>query len=79
MTRERNSTQKKEQEEMKARDLIMTDTSKISELEFKIIIISILVALEKSIEYTRESLTSEIKELKSSQAKIKNPITKIQT
>ena len=39
----------------------------------------ILTGLEKSIEDTRESLTTEIKELKSSQAKIKNLITEIET
>ena len=54
-----------------ARDLINTDTNKISEPEFKIIIIRILVGLEKSIEDTRESLNAEIKEPKTSQAEIK--------
>ena len=53
-----------------ARDLINTNISKISELEFKVIV-KILAGLVKSIDNTRESLTVEIKELKSSQAKIK--------
>ena len=35
--------------------------------------------IEKSIEITRESLSAEIKELKSNQAKIKNSITEMQT
>ena len=35
MTRWKNSPQKKEQEEMTARDLINTDVSKMAELEFK--------------------------------------------
>ena len=52
-----------------ARDLINTNISKISELEFKVIV-KILAGLVKSIDNTRESLTVEIKELKSSQAKI---------
>ena len=38
-------------------------------------IIRILAGVEKSIEDTRESLYVEIKEIKSSQAKIKNAIT----
>ena len=40
-------------------------------------IIKILVGLEASIGDTRESLTDEIKELKYSQAKIKNSIIKM--
>ena len=43
-------------------------------------IIKTLAGLEKkSIEHTRESLTVEIKELKSSQVKIRNVITKMQS
>ena len=42
-------------------------------------IIRILAGLEKSIEDTRESLSAEIKELKSGQAKINNTITEMQT
>ena len=76
----RNSPQKKEEEvELTARDLINTNTSKMSELKSKTTIIRILAGLEKSIEDTRESLTTEIKELKSSQAKIKNAITEMPT
>ena len=41
------------------------DISKMSELEFKIMTIKILAGLEKSIENTRESLSRELKELKS--------------
>ena len=77
MTRWRNSPQKKE-EKVPTRDLINKDTSQMTEPEFKTIIISILAGLEKSIEDTRESLTTQIKELKTSQAKIKNAITEMQ-
>ena len=42
-------------------------------------IIRILGGLEKSIEYTREPLTAEIKELKTSQAEIKNAIIEMQS
>ena len=46
------------------------DVSKMSELEFRVTIIEILAGLEKSREDTRESLSEEIKELKSNQGKI---------
>ena len=59
MTRQRSSSQKKEQEEVMARDLIQTDMSKIPEPEFKTII-WVSAGLEESIEDTRESLTAEI-------------------
>ena len=51
----------------------------MSELEFKTMIIKILAGLEKNIEDTRESITIEIKELISSQTKIKNAIIKMKT
>ena len=49
------------------------------ELEFKTTIIRILAGFEKSIEDSWEPLFAEKKELKFSQAKIKNAITKMQT
>lgn len=42
-------------------------------------ITQILAGLETSIEGTRESLTIDIKELKSTQANIKNAITQVQS
>ena len=48
MTRWKNSPQKKEQEEVMARELINTDMSKKSELEFKTTIIRILAGLRKA-------------------------------
>ena len=76
ITRWRNSPQKKEQEvELTARDFINMDISKMSELEFKRTIIKILAGLGKSIKDTKESLTVEIKELKSSQAEISHATT----
>jgi len=45
--------------------------------EFKTTILRILAGLEKSIEDTRDSLTTEIKDLKTSQAKIKNARTEM--
>ena len=46
----------------------------LPEPEFKTTIIRTPAGLKKSIEATRESLTAEIKDLKTSQAKIKNAI-----
>ena len=76
MTRWRDSPQKKEQEKVMSRDLINTDSRKISEPEYKTITIRILAGIHKSIEDSRESFTSEIKELKTSQAKIKATINR---
>ena len=56
----RNSPQKKEQEKTTARDLTNTDTSKMSEPEFRIMIIRILAGVENRL----ESLSVEIKEVK---------------
>ena len=61
MTRWMNSPQKKEQEEMTAREVINRDISNMSELEFKTTIIRILAGLDKCLEDCRESLTAEIK------------------
>lgn len=47
-----------------ARDLIETDVSYMSDGEFTATVIRILARLEKSMEDIRETLTSEIKELK---------------
>ena len=47
---------------MIARDLTNTDTSKMSEPEFRITIISILAGVKKRL----ESLSAEIKEVKNS-------------
>lgn len=66
--------QKKEQAVLfSGRHLIDMDTSNILELEIKTII-KIHAGLEKRREATTDSLTVEIKELRSNQAKIKNAI-----
>ena len=59
----RNSPQKKEQEETTARDLTNTDKSKMYQAEFRIMIIRILAGVENRL----ESLSVEIKEVKTSQ------------
>ena len=75
MTKRKNSPQKKEHEETTARDLTNTDTSKMSEPEFRITTIRIPATVENRL----ESLSSEIKEVKNSQNEIKNVITELQS
>ena len=77
MPRQRNSSQKKEQEKVTARHLIETDISNMPHPEFKATIIRTLTGHEKSTEVIRDTLTTEIKKLKTNQAKMKNAITKI--
>ena len=70
MTRHMNSPQKKDQEEIIARNLPKIDINK-SEQEFRTTVISLLVGLEKT-EDTRETLAAEIKDLRTSQDELKN-------
>ena len=60
---------------MTARDLTNTDTSKMSEPEFRVMIIRILAGVENRL----ESLSAEIKEVKNSRNDIKNAITELQS
>lgn len=78
MTRWTNSPQKTDQEETTARDLLKMDISNASEQELRTTAIRILAGFERSIEDTRETLTAKIKDLKTSQAEIKNVINEIQ-
>ena len=50
MKKRRNSPHKKKQEETTARDLINTDTSKMSEPEFRIMIIRLLAGVENRLQ-----------------------------
>ena len=61
MLRQRRSSQRKEQEKVKARDLTKTDVSNMPDTEYKTTIIRILFGLKKSIEDTREYFTTEKK------------------
>ena len=60
---------------MTARALTNTDTSKMSEPEFRITLIRILAGVENRL----ESLSAEIKQVKTSQNEIKNAITELQS
>ena len=73
--KQKNLPQEKEQEEMTARDLINTDTRKMSEPEFRITIIRILAGVENRL----ESLSTEIKDVKASQDEVKNAIAELQS
>ena len=75
MMKRRYSPQKKEHKETTPRDLTNTDTSKMSEPEFRIMIIRILAGVRNRL----ESLSAEIKEVKNSQNEIKNAITGLQS
>ena len=76
MTKRRNSSQKNEQEETTAKDLTNTDTSKMSEPEFRITIIRILAGVENRL----ESISADLKKtVKTSQNEIKNAITELQS
>ena len=46
---------------MTANELIKKNLSNVTENEFKIIVIKLITGLEKSIEDSRESITTEIK------------------
>ena len=71
MMKQKNSPQKKVQEVATANELIKNDLSNITEHEFKIIVIKLIAGLEKSIEDSRESITTEIKGLRNSQEELK--------
>ena len=75
MKKRRNSCQKKEHKETTAKDLTNTDTSKMSEPEFRITIIRILARVENRL----ETFSAEIKEVKNSQNEIKNATTDLQS
>ena len=59
---------------MTAKELLKTDINNITEQEFRIIAIRLIAGLEKSIEDSRESIATEIKELKNSHEELKNAI-----
>ena len=70
----KNSPQKKLREVATANELIKTDLSNVMEQEFRIMAIKLIAGLERSIEDRRESIATEIKELKNSHEELKNAI-----
>ena len=77
MTRRRNSQQRKEPESMSsATELMDMDTSKMSEIEFRIVIMKSIARLEKSISDRIESLRAEVR---SNQAELRNTMNEMQS
>ena len=72
--KQKNSPQKKFQEEMTARELFKIDTNNISEEEFKITAIRLIVGSETSIQDSRESIAAEIKDLRNSHDELRNVV-----
>ena len=64
MTKRKNSPQKKLQEVVTANELIKTNLSNVTDHEFRIIVIKLIAGLEKGIEDSRESMTTENKGLR---------------
>ena len=77
MTKWKNSPQKKLQEVATANGLIKNDLSNITEQEFRIIVIKLIAGIEKSIEDSRESIATEIRELRNSHEELKNAINEV--
>ena len=73
MTKWKNSPQKNLQE-ITANELIKKDLSNVTESEYRIIVIKLIVGLENSIEDRRESIATEIKGLRNSQEELKNAL-----
>ena len=67
----------KEQGKAMARDISQTGISNMPDGEFKATIIRILTEIGKRMEDFRKILTTEIKELKKNQSKMKNAIKEI--
>ena len=78
ITKRKNSPQKKLQEVVTANELIKNYLSNITEQEFRIIVIKLIAGLEKSIEDSKESITTEIKGLRNSHEELKNAINEVQ-
>ena len=74
MMKWRNSPRNKLQEAVTVNKLIKNDLSNITENKFNTIVIKLIAGLEKSIEDSRESITTEIKGLRNSQEELKNDI-----
>ena len=66
MTKQKNSPQRKFQEETIARELLKTDINHIPEQEFRITVIRLIARLEKSAEDSKESIVAEFKNLRNS-------------
>ena len=71
MTKRKNSPQKNIPEITTANELIKNDLNNITESEFRVIVIKLIVGLENSIKDSRESIATEIKGLRNSHEELK--------
>ena len=78
MPKQINSSQMKEQDKVMARELSKADISKMPDRELKATIIRIFIGLERRVENIRETLITEIKELKENPLKMKNTVTEFE-
>ena len=74
----KNSPQKKFQEEMTAKELLKTVMNNTTRQEFRITVIRLITGLEKIREDSRESIATEIKELKNSHDELRNVVNEAQ-
>ena len=77
MTKWKNSPQKNIQEITTANELIKNDLNNITESEFSIIVIKLIAGLEKNIEDSRESITTD-QGTKKQSGGTKNAINEVQ-
>ena len=77
MTKWKNSPQKNLQEITTANELIKNYLKHITESEFSIIVIKLIVRLENSIKDSRESIATEIKGLRNSHEELKNALNEM--
>ena len=78
MTKQKNSPQKKLQEVATANELIKNDLRNITEEEFRVRVVKLIAGLEKSIQDSRESIATEIKQRRNSHEELKNAINEVQ-
>ena len=78
MMKQKNSPQKKFQEEVIARELLKTYINNTLDQDFRIIVIKLIAGLEKSIEDIRESIPADIKDLRNSHDELRNGVNEVQ-
>ncbi|KAF0871395.1 LORF1 protein, partial [Crocuta crocuta] len=77
MMKWKDSPLKKLQEEMRAKEVLKTDTSNITEQKFRTIVIKLIIGLERGMEDIRETIVTKTMELKNSCDELKKAINEI--
>ena len=77
MKRQRNTTQMKEQIRNTEAQINEEETGKLSEKEFRIMIVQMIKNLEKKMEKMQESINKDLEELKNKHAETNSTITEI--